>query len=283
MRQFSAHLLIIDPQNDFCDLPESLCPRVAGRVASPALPVTGAHTDMLRVAELIRRAGEGLSGITVTLDSHHRLDIAHPAFWRKADGSPVAPFTQVHASDLRSGLFVPRSAAARPRVQAYLDALEATGRYVHMVWPVHCELGTWGHNVHDDLRSAYNGWEEQTLRTVEKVIKGRNSWTEHYSAIRAEVPDPLDPETQTNNSLIARLDGADRLFIAGEAGSHCVKATTEHLIEYLQPSKLVVISDGMSPVAGFEAELRTFLARMQERGARVASAAEVTTELLQNR
>ncbi|MFM2054363.1 MAG: hypothetical protein RL456_2400, partial [Pseudomonadota bacterium] len=42
------HLLLIDAQNDFCDLPGE-----AG--ARPALPVPGADADLRRVAALVRR------------------------------------------------------------------------------------------------------------------------------------------------------------------------------------------------------------------------------------
>mgnify|MGYP002386385057 CR=1 FL=1 len=100
-----------------------------------------------------------------------------------------------------------------------------------MVWPVHCEIGTWGHNVHAAVRQAYNAWEEACVGVVDKVFKGTNPWTEHYSAIRAEVPDPDDESTRVNARLITRLRAADMVLISGEAGSHCVKATTEHIVE----------------------------------------------------
>ena len=80
------HLLIIDPQNDFCDLPPAYVP--SGE--TPALPVPGAHADMQRVAQLIERGGAAWSGISVTLDSHHRIDVAHPAFWKTGSGAAVA-------------------------------------------------------------------------------------------------------------------------------------------------------------------------------------------------
>ena len=73
----TTQLLVIDPQNDFCDLPASRCP--AG--SAPSLPVAGAHADMQRLAAFIRSQGDQLDAITVTLDSHQRFDIAHPDFW----------------------------------------------------------------------------------------------------------------------------------------------------------------------------------------------------------
>lgn len=289
-------LLLIDPQNDFCDLP-------ATTSGTPALPVAGADADMRRVANLIERGGAGLADIVITLDSHHRVDIAHPTFWRTGDGGAVAPFTAITAAQVRAGVFVPATAAqgregagqtvpadatVLPRVLAYLDALEAQGRYSLMVWPVHCEIGSWGHNVHSAVRTAYNQWEDRRLRQVLKVTKGDNPWTEHYSALQAEVPDADDAATLLNRSLLARLDAFDTIWIAGEASSHCVKATVEHLADHLPSllpsgclSKLVLLTDGMSPVGGFEAQAADFMARMRQRGARTATCAQALAVLTQ--
>lgn len=281
------HLLIIDPQNDFCDLPESYRPPNPATRAlhAPALPVAGAHEDMLRLAGLINRGRQGIADITVTLDSHHRYDVAHPTFWLtgdSAEGGDVAPFTQIAAADVRAGKFRPRDPLAKARVLSYLDALEANGRYLLMVWPVHCEIGSWGHNVHEDVREAYNHWEDKQLGVVSKVTKGSNPWTEHYSAVMAEVPDPQDPATQLNKALIDSLSSADMVYIAGEASSHCVKATTEHIAEHIDPAKLVLITDCMSAVFGFDHAAQEFTQSLQQRGARLAKSGNVLQELLAN-
>lgn len=273
-------LLIIDPQNDFCDLPEGWLGTdpLRGVPTAPALPVPGAHADMLRLAALIDAGGGGIDRIVVTLDSHQRVDIAHPTFWQTGDGAAVTPFTAITAAQVRAGAYRPRDAAALPRALAYLDALEQAGRYTLMVWPVHCEIGSWGHNVHAAVRAAYNRWEERRLAVVQKVTKGENPWTEHYSALRAEVPDAADDDTQLNTALIASLDQADRIVIAGEASSHCVKATVEHLAQHL-PSrrldKLVLLTDAMSPVTGFEAQAAAFLSDLRRQGACLATCADV--------
>jgi nicotinamidase/pyrazinamidase len=275
----TAQLLIIDPQNDFCDVPARYRPvdPLTGVVVAPALPVVGAHADMQRTAAFIRAAGARIDDITITLDSHHHVDIAHPTFWQKADGSAVVPFTTITAAQVRAAEFQPRDPAALPRTLAYLSELESRGRYTLMAWPVHCEIGTWGHGVHADVRAAYNAWEETQLRGVRKVTKGENPWTEHYSAIQAEVPDPGDEHTQLNTALLADLDRADLLLIAGEASSHCVRATTEHIVANLpggRPERIVLLTDCMSPVAGFEAQHAEFLAEMRAKGVRLMSSAE---------
>jgi len=280
----SAQLLIIDPQNDFCDVPAPWCPvdPLSGAVVAPALPVAGAHADMQRTAALIRSAGALLDEITITLDSHHRVDIAHPTFWRRPGGADVSPFTTITAAQVRAGEFQPRDPAALPRALAYLDELESRGRYTLMVWPVHCEIGTWGHDVHAAVRAAYNEWELARLRGVRKVTKGENPWTEHYSAIQAEVPDAGDEHTQVNTALLAHLDRAELLLIAGEASSHCVRATTEHIVAGLpgaRPERIVLLTDCMSPVAGFEAQHEAFLDEMRARGVRTLTSVEALSLL----
>lgn len=282
------HLFVIDPQNDFCDLPADYLPTdplAAGNVIRPALPVAGAHADMLRLAEFMRKGSRGFSDITVTLDSHHFVGIERPTFWMQGDGKPVTPFTPITAKEVRDGKYLPRNPKATPRVLAYLDALEAGGRYNLMVWPVHCEIGTWGHGVHAAVRSAYNEWEARELGVVNKVTKGSNPWTEHYSAVMAEVPDMDDPSTQLNRGLIDILIASDEVVVGGEAGSHCVPSTMYHVVDQFGTanlSKLVILKDCMSPVTGFENEFKRFLDDMVARGARVATTEEYLPELLAN-
>ncbi|MBU0830235.1 MAG: cysteine hydrolase, partial [Gammaproteobacteria bacterium] len=264
----NIQLLVIDPQNDFCDLPTAWQPTdpTTGTRTAPRLPVAGAHADMQRLAAFIRTHATQLDAITVTHDSHQRIDIAHPGFWQQADGGAVGPFTPITAAQVRAGAFAPRSPAHLPRTLAYLDALEARGRYTLMVWPVHCEIGSWGHGVHADVLAACGDWQLQRQRAVANVFKGTNPWTEHYSAIEAEVVDADDPSTALNTRLLDALNTADLLLIAGEASSHCVRATTEHIVQHLprlqtraRPGHIVLLTDCMSPVGGFEAEHQTFL------------------------
>lgn len=276
----NIQLLVIDPQNDFCDLPTAWQPTAH---TAPSLPVAGAHADMQRLATFIRAQAGRLDGISVTLDSHQRFDIAHPGFWQQADGTAVAPFTPITAAQVRDGRFAPRDPAGLPRTLAYLTALESLGRYTHMVWPVHCEIGSWGHGVHADVLAACGDWQLQRQRAVLNVFKGTNPWTEHYSAIEAEVPDPADPDTARNARLLAALDTADLLLIAGEASSHCVRATTEHILQYLprlqaagaRPGHIVLLTDCMSPVAGFEAQHHAFLAAMRAQGVQLSTSTEI--------
>jgi nicotinamidase-related amidase len=124
---------------------------------------------------------------------------------------------------------------------------------------------------------------------VAKLAKGSNPWTEHYSAVQAEVPDADDPDTQFNTKFVRALAEADRIYVAGEAGSHCVKATVEHIADYFEQEygadalrKLVLVTDCISPVNGFAAQYHDFLAAISARGVQLLPSTEVLAELLDN-
>lgn len=262
----NARLLIIDPQNDFCDIPGA------------ALPVTGADADLRRLAAFMHAAGGRLTDITVTLDSHASVGIERTTFWNTMSGQPVPPFTQITAADLCAGRFAPRDAALTPKVLAYLQALERGGRYRLVVWPVHCVLGTWGHNIHAGVADELARWENQHQRSVHRLLKGLNPMTEQYSAVQAEVPVEQDATTQPNRALLerARPDGG-LLLVAGEAASHCVAATLEHLFQSMSPGerrRVIILRDCMSPVPGFEAQAEKFFADAAAQGASIMTAAQ---------
>ena len=226
-RNLKIHLLIIDPQNDFLDIPGA------------ALPVTGAAADMTRLAKFITDKGHKLEDIHVTLDSHQLIDIAHPAWWMDANGKRPSPFTLISAADIEAGIYTPRNPAVRARTLDYAHKLEASAdHYKILVWPAHCLIGTWGHNVYSPLNDALQAWADKEYAMVDYVTKGSNPWTEHYGALLAEVPDPKDPSTSLNTQLLEILAESDIVLVGGEASSHCVLKTVTQIADNILTKEL---------------------------------------------
>ncbi|MES2464074.1 MAG: hypothetical protein V4671_26170 [Armatimonadota bacterium] len=261
------HGLIIDPQEDFCN-------------PSGSLFVPGADRDMSRLAAMIRRLGNRIGALHVTLDSHHTLDIAHPIWWQDPAGNNPAPFTIITLDDVNDGRWTAANPAARERSHDYVRQLAANGRYPLCIWPYHCLIGSGGHAIVPDLHQALQEWETATLSPVEFVTKGSNVWTEHYSALRADVPDPTDSTTLLNERLIQTLREADLIFVAGEAGSHCVANTVRDIVDAFGDAtllqKIVLLTDATSPVTGFESLQANYLSDMAARGLKSAT----TTDFL---
>ena len=233
-------LLLIDPQNDFCDPDKG------------SLYVPGAEKDMERVAALIKRLGRHLNDIHVTVDSHQEVDISHPMWFKDSAGNHPDPFSLITDENLEEGIWTTTLPSLYARTLAYLKALKAGGRYVHTIWPYHCIIGTWGHALYPAISAALHDWKVDRFATVDFVTKGSNPFTEHFSAVKAEVPDPNDPTTQINTPLITTLRDADIILLGGEAETHCDKVTIEDIVtEFADPDlikKMVWLEDAMSPV-----------------------------------
>lgn len=270
----NRQLLIIDAQNDFCDLPASYG-------YAPTLAVPGAHEDCLRLADFIRAGGLHLGGIIATLDSHQTLDMANAICWRNRDGNRVPPFTEVTAANVRSGDYRPMMGEDDGRYfEGYLEALETMGRSLTL-WPEHCLIGTPGHDLHPALAVALLNWSLQHSQAITVVHKGENRWTESFSALKAVIPYPGDPATELNTDLLALLASADEILVAGQASSHCVKETVTDMLSHAPnlKDKLILLTDCMSPVANFEAVAGQFFAAMQAAGVRLANSAGLLAEL----
>lgn len=229
---------------------------------------------MMRLAGWLDNNVSRIDEVVITLDSHQYFDIAHPDCWRTGNGGMIAPFTPISSASVRAGQFRTADPAFQDDALKYLEALELRGRYTHMVWPVHCQLGSWGHGIHYAVLGSLERWQRQRLRAVTSVIKGTNPYTEHYSALQAEIPDPADPSTQLNTHLIDRISAAERVIIAGEASSHCVAYTVRDLFLHLPAKNLesfVLLTDCMSPVSGFEIQHAEFLEEARSRGVSLRS------------
>lgn len=231
-------LLVIDPQNDFCD-------------PNGALFVPGADEDIKRLAGFITRTRDRLDDIHVTLDSHRQVDISHPIWWRDAHGKSPSPFTLITAEDVERGNWETTVSSYAQRSLEYLRALEAGGRYPHTIWPEHCLIGDEGHSIVPELAAAIHDWEDR-FSQANYLSKGSNPWTEHFSAVKAEVPDPDDPATQVNTGLVQTLQEADIVLLAGEASTHCVMNTVKDIADSFADAKfvekLVWLTDATSPV-----------------------------------
>ena len=276
-------LFLIDPQNDFMGEADGspYTVNVDGKAQSAALPVPGAVADMQRLSKLVDRVGDRLHDIHVSMDSHRVIDVSHGGLWRNAKGEAPPPFTFIKEPDILNGIWTPRNPKLRDRMLDYVRQLAANGRYDLCIWPEHCIIGSWGHNVHIDLAAALQRWERSNYANVDYITKGDNYLTEHYGALEAEVPDPTDPKTQLNSDFLEMIAKCDMIGLAGEASSHCVKETIRQIAvnigdEHIK--KFYILTDCMSPVihpaVDFPKIAADFFADMEKRGMHLTTSAE---------
>lgn len=265
----NIHLLVIDPQVDFCT-------PVTPDYQTP-LYVPGAEKDMTRLAAMVGRLKNKISAISVTLDSHHFIHIAHPAFWKDSQGNQPNPFTPISAKDIETGKWTPRVPSLYKEALEYAKELERKQRYSLFIWPPHCLIGHKGHNVVPELWEQLTEWEKK-FAVVNYITKGSNVMTEHYSAFSAEVPRADDPGTQISDELIKTIEQYDTILLCGEALSHCLASTVRDLAnnftdpKYIQ--KLVLLRDATGSVGGFEKNGEDFIKELTAKGMQVTTTAE---------
>ncbi len=238
-------LLIIDPQNDFCN------PGDKNGNKRGSLYVEGAEKDMERLSTWIRKKKKNIDFIIITIDSHQPNDISHPNFWIDKNGNQAPPFTQISSKDVETGKW---SARFEPKkCLNYLRELEIQGEYPHIIWPVHCVIGSNGAAIYQPLTDAIIEWTEQG-KFYQTVTKGTFPFTEHFGAFKAQVPDTNQPETKLNIKLLRTLNNYRNIYIAGEAKSHCVANSMKQILDEAPDlaKKIIVLTDTMSNVSGFE-------------------------------
>ncbi|MDR1741010.1 MAG: hypothetical protein LBR38_04085 [Synergistaceae bacterium] len=232
-------LFIVDPQNDFCD-------------PKGALYVPGASEDMARLAGYIERHAP--SAVFVSLDSHDANAIFHPRFWVNEAGQHPAPFTSITPDDFRAGRW--RSVVPCPEAEGTFSAIEAKKIDGLTIWPEHCLVSTWGHQIAAPLMEALDQWRDETGLAVRYVFKGENPFTDQFSVF--EGVNDAWPETKFNEALFQKLKDFDSVAFAGEALSHCVSATVASYMKRLSAEQCYanqsvrLLEDCTSPVAGFE-------------------------------
>lgn len=265
MRKKNA-LLIIDPQNDFCN------PGDANGNGKGSLFVENADKDMETLGQWILDNSPEIDAISVTLDSHQVNDIAHPSFWSDKDGNQIAPFTPVSAQDVKDGKWIP--SFAPKRALDYLEALEANGQFGHFIWPEHCLIGTTGHAVYGPLADALAEWSRSHWQ-VQYITKGTNPFTEHFGAFQAQIPDAQDPASQFNQRVVQYLEKFQNIYFGGEASSHCVATTLKQLMDEAPglAQKLIILEDCMSPVTGFEDAADDIYQQARDMGIRFSTTA----------
>jgi nicotinamidase-related amidase len=170
----------------------------------------------------------------------------------------------------------------------YSDKIKNKHGQLPWIWREHCIEGTPGHRVVSELQEVLDSIGPK----VKYHIKGQNNLAEMYSIFSAEKPvivfdlddykitttrsesydianglnsyqdtmNKLNLETTLNTGMMDKLLGLDsgkprRVFICGQAKTHCVKSSLIDLMEYarekgVESDRIVLLSNMTSPICG---------------------------------
>ena len=262
-------VILVDCQHDFVD-------------PTGTLYVPGAQQDMARFLTWFYRNAHRVTSIYASLDTHLPFQIFYNSWWKDPQtGAHPEPYTVITADDIASERWA-------PLLQAdwsvhYVQQLQQQAKKELMIWPYHTMEGALGHMLFAPISEAI-AWHSAARNTQPIYIeKGLTTRSEFYGIFGAEIPDPEDASSQLNVPLLDAIMQHDKVYIAGEAKSHCVLETERQIIGHFghQPEmlkKLYFLKDCTSsvqhPVIDFDKLAEVELARMEREGANIVLSTE---------
>ena len=154
---------------------------------------------------------------------------------------------------MKSGRWRPRGDLAD--ALEYTAKLEAQGKYVLTVWPFHTLLGGVSHALCPALMEAAIYHAVARDRPTHFETKGRHPKTENYSVLSPEVREVGGRSVGAfNAAFFDHLMEYDRIYVFGQAKSHCVLSTLVDMKDRILATspasigKVYILEDAMSPV-----------------------------------
>ena len=218
-----------------------------------SLFVPGAVDDTRRALELLHARLDRITTMVFSLDTHSVHQVFHPSFWKDARGEHPAPFTPITKADVASGRWIP--VRDRDACIDYVDRLERSGKYTLTIWPYHALLGGLSHALVPAVMEL--AMLHALARHTDTIFetKGMHPLTENYSVLSPEVTELSGQKVGAfNERLFDTLMKHDRIYVFGQAKSHCVLSTLFDMKERIAKTdralakKVYVLRDAMSPV-----------------------------------
>jgi len=259
-------LLLIDAQVDFIH-------------EDGSLSVPGAVEDTQRIIEWMFDNVGDITKIIASLDSHLPIQIFSPAWWVDGNGNHPEPYTPIPSEDVRNGKWIPLYEVDWSK--EYVERLEENAKKQLMIWPYHTLIGTPGHNITPALYEviAYHSAARQS--EPQMVVKGTVPKTEHYSLFEPEVKSDDLGDDALNTELLEELAGFDRIYVSGQAKSHCVLESVTTMMRYFEDRPEVIqkihlientTSSVVSPGIDFEAMAVETYERFAKNGLQIITA-----------
>lgn len=255
-------LLLVDFQIDFCH-------------TDGALSVPGAVSDLRRTIEFLYHHAERFKTVLISLDSHLSFQIFYPTWWIDENGAHPAPHTVIDSAAVRAGKFRPLREVAWSL--KYVEELEQKAKKALYIWPYHTMIGGVGQALDPALFEAVH--YHAVARRSQPVFlqKGMIPTTEHYSPFEPEVKVATHPHGSLNTTLLKMLETHERIYVAGEAKSHCVLEACASMVRHFEATPDIIgrihflrdcTSSVVAPGIDFDAMAERELAGFAKKGMR---------------
>jgi len=198
-----------------------------------SLFVPGSHEDSAR---MVNKFGlnniDRIGRLVASIDVHPLKAIHLRSWWRNSHNEMPPPFQLVTTDCVDSGKWVPLF--KKKWSLQYPYRLKEVGAPDLVVWPDHCIVGTAGAQLVPYVAEFIAFWSGAKFDQPIHWVKGMIPETEYYGIFGPEVDVPNHPEGGLNTRMLKMLTSYHRIYIAGEAKSHCVIATLRQIVKFFE-------------------------------------------------
>ena len=254
-------LIIIDMQKDFME--------------GGSLAVPNSLNDVSNVNKFIYKNMSKLHDIMVSLDTHSPMQIFHPCFFKDKNGNNPDVFTVITYEDVLSKKYTPIS--NYDEVLNYLQAINKLNKSL-VIWPYHCLLGSSGSALNEDLTKMLSYFSIYNEKNIKILQKGQFQLSEMYGIFKPE----YSTDGYVNKEYLDYLKNFKKIFICGEAKSHCVLESLKQITAYYENNSqllhsIFVLNDCTSSITGCEAETEKEYDRLKNTyGINIVNSQEIT-------
>lgn len=256
-------LLCIDVQKDFME--------------GGALGVPGSIADVERLTRFIYNNMGGLTRIMCSLDTHSPHQIFHPCWWQNGAGDHPAPYTIITHGDVVHDRW--RPVIDNPQISLeYLKELEkvGAGKKQLCIWPYHCIGGTDGASLENEFAKMVNFHALARCTSNPMIRKGEDPFSEMYGIIKPE----FSRKNWMNTPVLTAVEKYDKIYVAGEAASHCLMESVRQIAEHFtnRPDvlqKITILKDCTSPIPGFEDATQAVFDNFKNSGIQFAKSTDI--------
>lgn len=299
---FKRWLEVEDQSLDTIKALLSMLPGQLGQaLLSPGeLYIDGAEEDCERAAIFLRWLGRRATEVTLSIDTHDKMHIAHPMHWEYQGGEHPKPFStlsgRVPLQHVSSG--TPNDGDSFKRddrsllttsvpemyegSQSHVSEQEPWGRLT--VWPEHCLTGSFETMIWPSILDAVHRWQTLVKKPVTWIRKGQTLQSEQFGIFRLAGASKF---TVRGARILGRMAKADRIYVMGQARSHCVGESLSQMQDYFQAtfgvrnklmSKVYLVGDCTRDVPSFEEESAARIRNLVNHGMKIVTTAEIMQE-----
>lgn len=232
----------------------------------------GGEAAMRNGGYMISHNIEKINRLMLSGDDHPYFQIGCITWFENMNHDHPKDFSIISVKDFEEGVWRCTLPQYQDWTLYYLREIESKGKK-HLVCPVHATKNSPSAAFVEPIQFAKQQWEAYHRKEAMIIRKGICPRVEQYSAVRAEVVDPNDSTTSTNELFLHELSQCHKIAWMGLARNFCLGFSLLDVLD-LNPKlieRCTLIADATADVKGYEAQGDTLIKKLRDHGMTIST------------